>query len=86
MPFSACQPLKFTGSVGLDSGSPAASAKAAVTPAAGSAEQPAQLRFSSTAADITAQVSLTVAAWPLDMGAKYVGQFLLPALAGQLDA
>ncbi|MEO6321420.1 MAG: DUF748 domain-containing protein [Polaromonas sp.] len=31
-------------------------------------------------------MSATVAAWPLDMAAKYVGQFLLPALNGQLDA
>lgn len=28
----------------------------------------------------------TLAAWPLDMAARYIGQFLLPALNGQLDA
>ncbi|MDP3797143.1 MAG: DUF748 domain-containing protein [Polaromonas sp.] len=47
---------------------------------------PALLTFSGTATDQAAQVTATVAAWPLNMAARYVGQFLLPALNGQLDA
>jgi hypothetical protein len=47
---------------------------------------PARLSFNGTATDQAAQLTASVAAWPLDMAAKYVGQFLLPALGGQLDA
>lgn len=50
------------------------------------AATPALLTFSGTATDQAAQVTSTVAAWPLNMAAKYVGEFLLPALNGQLDA
>ncbi len=46
----------------------------------------ARLAVSGTATDQAAQVSVTVADWPLAMADKYVGQFLLPALKGQLDA
>ena len=91
-PFSADAPLQFEGAVGLaQSVAPtlpagrtvAAAARPApvATPAA-----PALLRFSGSASDQAARLTASVAAWPLDMAAKYVGQFLLPALNGQLDA
>ncbi len=70
IPFASQAPLAFSGSVAL----------------AGSATVPATIQFSGTATDKAARVSSTVAAWPLTMAAKYVGQFLLPALGGQLDA
>lgn len=71
MPFTASAPLQFNGTLGLDPS--AASSSALVT-------------FKGSATDQAAQLTATVAAWPLDMAAKYVGQFLLPALNGQLDA
>ena len=74
VPFAADAPLAFSGSVAL---APAPSLRATT---------PATLSFSGTATDQAASVSTTVAAWPLQMAAKYVGQFLLPALGGQLDA
>ncbi len=74
MPFAHDAPLSFSGSMAL-----------AATPAT-SVTTPATLNFSGTATDQAANVSTTVAAWPLNMAAKYVGQFLLPALGGQLDA
>jgi hypothetical protein len=91
-PFSADAPLQFEGAVGLalpvTPASPAGRRAAAAarpapvsTPAA-----PALLRFSGNASDQAARLTASVAAWPLDMAAKYVGQFLLPALHGQLDA
>ena len=46
----------------------------------------ARFSFSGTATDQAAQLTTTIAAWPLKMASKYVGQFLLPALGGQLDA
>ena len=46
----------------------------------------ARLALSGTATDQAAQVWVTVADWPLAMADKYIGQFLLPALKGQLDA
>ena len=70
IPFAADAPLAFSGSMAL----------------AASATTPATINFSGTATDQAASVSTTVAAWPLTMAAKYVGQFLLPALGGQLDA
>ncbi|MEO8388352.1 DUF748 domain-containing protein, partial [Polaromonas sp.] len=95
MPFVASAPLQFNGSIGLEP-PPAASAPQPaktgtklpakpVAPAAPAAT-PALLTFSGTATDQAAQATATVAAWPLGMAAKYVGQFLLPALNGQLDA
>lgn len=96
MPFAASAPLKFDGSVGLEPPAAApAPAKAAATkqakpaaPAAApvAAAAPALLTFNGTATDQAAQVTANVAAWPLGMAAKYIGQFLLPALNGQLDA
>ena len=83
VPFAAGAPLRFDGSLGLDTGSGQIS-KAGTAPAAATTK-PA-LTFNGTASDAAAEVSLTVAAWPLNMAAKYVGQFLLPALGGQLDA
>ena len=91
-PFSADAPLQFEGAVGLAGpmapASPAGRRAAAAarpapvsTPAA-----PALLRFSGNASDQAARLTASVAAWPLDMAARYVGQFLLPALHGQLDA
>jgi hypothetical protein len=95
-PFAASAPLKFDGSVGLEPPpAPPASAKpAAKKPAKPVAQAaapaapatPALLTFNGTATDQAAQVTANVAAWPLGMAAKYVGQFLLPALNGQLDA
>jgi hypothetical protein len=95
MPFAANAPLKFDGSLGLE---PPAAAPVSAKPAAKNAEPatqaaapeaaatPALLTFNGTATDQAAQVNANVAAWPLGMAAKYVGQFLLPALNGQLDA
>ncbi len=95
-PFAASAPLKFDGSVGLEpppappaatkpaakkSAKPVAQAAAPAAPAT-----PALLTFNGTATDQAAQVTANVAAWPLSMAAKYMGQFLLPALNGQLDA
>ncbi len=48
--------------------------------------QPATMTFSGTATDQAAQVAAKAEGWPLRMASKYVGQFLLPALGGQLDA
>ena len=42
--------------------------------------------FKGSATDRSADATATVGAWPLGMAAKYVGQFLLPALSGRLDA
>lgn len=96
MPFVASAPLKFDGSVGLEppAAAPAPAKPAAKKPAKPVAQAaasatpapPALLTFNGTATDQAAQVTANVAAWPLGMAAKYVGQFLLPALNGQLDA
>ncbi|MDW5443216.1 DUF748 domain-containing protein [Polaromonas sp. SM01] len=97
MPFTAASPLQFKGSLGLDpvatvtSTAPAVQGKAkantkVVAAAPPALATPAQLSFSGTATDQVAQVAVNTSAWPLDMAAKYVGQFLLPALNGQLDA
>jgi hypothetical protein len=100
MPFMASAPLQFNGSLGLEPppvAAPPAPAKTgaklpAKTPAlstsstAQAVATPALLTFSGTATDQAAQATAIVAAWPLGMAAKYVGQFLLPALNGQLDA
>lgn len=95
IPFAASAPLKFDGSVGLEPPAVPVPAKAvakkpakpaAQTTAPEAAATPALLTFSGTATDQAAQVTANVAAWPLGMAAKYVGQFLLPALNGQLDA
>lgn len=100
MPFAANAPLRFNGSLGLEPAAiapaPAPAKTGAKQPAKTSASSaastaqaiatPALLTFSGTATDQAAQATATVAAWPLGMAAKYVGQFLLPALNGQLDA
>ncbi|MES2362312.1 MAG: DUF748 domain-containing protein [Pseudomonadota bacterium] len=88
LPFAASAPLRFSGSLGLDAPAPAAAptgkkGQARPEPVA---PTPARLDFGGTATDQAAQVTATLAAWPLNMGAKYIGQFLLPALGGQLDA
>ncbi len=85
-PFAAGSPLQFSGSLGLDATAPApVSARQPpakpLTPA-----MPAKFAFSGTATDQSAQLTATLAAWPLNMAAKYIGQFLLPALGGQIDA
>lgn len=88
LPFTASAPLQFKGSLGLDA------APAVVSPvpvrAQTAAAEPAGsltlLSFQGTATDQVAKARVTVAAWPLAMAAKYVGQFLLPELNGQLDA
>lgn len=74
MPFAAGAPLQFKGALGLDA------------PPAAAPGHPAQLSFSGSATDQAVQLKADVAAWPLAMAAKYVGQFLLPALNGRLDA
>jgi hypothetical protein len=93
MPFSASAPMQFDGSVGFEPPAipalvPAkAGARTGVGPAAARAPlTPALLTFQGTATDQAAQLTAKVSAWPLGMAAKYVGQFLLPALSGQLDA
>ena len=89
VPFAANAPLRFNGTLGLDAPTvPAKSVpakkRAAVRPDA--PLTPASLVFNGTATDQAAQVTATVAAWPMNMAVKYGGQFLLPALGGQLDA
>jgi hypothetical protein len=64
----------------------AASPALAQAPAPARVAAPARVNFKGSATDQAAQLTASVAAWPLDMAAKYVGQFLLPALGGQLDA
>lgn len=91
-PFSPDAPLQFEGAVGL--AQPVAPALPAGRGPTGKARPapapipaaPALLRFSGSASDQAARLTASVAAWPLAMAAKYVGQFLLPALNGQLDA
>lgn len=85
VPFAASAPLQFNGSLGLDqpAPSPPVQAKTAVPEHTAA---PALLTFSGSATDQAAQVTATVVAWPLNMAANYVGQFLQPALNGQLDA
>lgn len=83
-PFAAAAPLKFDGSLGLDVPEVPVSKSRKTVPAAPAT--PAVLNFSGSATDRAAQITAKVAAWPLTMAAKYVGQFLLPALHGQLDA
>lgn len=94
-PFAAAAPLQFKGSIALDAAAVAATAPQAAArkkaaqarlAAPAPAATPALLSFSGSATDQAAQVKATLAAWPLNMAAKYVGQFLLPALNGQLDA
>ncbi|MBA3595581.1 MAG: DUF748 domain-containing protein [Polaromonas sp.] len=94
-PFSASAPLQFKGAIALDAAAVAAAAppaaarrkavQAGIAAPAPSAT-PALLSFGGSATDTAADVKATLAAWPLDMAAKYIGQFLLPALNGQLDA
>ncbi|MES2686403.1 MAG: DUF748 domain-containing protein [Pseudomonadota bacterium] len=95
LPFAASAPLQFKGSIALDAAAvaatapPAAARKKAVQAglaAPAPAATPALLSFSGSATDQAAQVQAILAAWPLNMAAKYIGQFLLPALNGQLDA
>lgn len=94
-PFAAAAPLQFKGSIGLDAAAVAATAPQAAArkkavqaglAAPASAATPALLSFSGSATDAAADIQATLAAWPLNMAAKYIGQFLLPALNGQLDA
>ncbi|MEO8022850.1 DUF748 domain-containing protein [Polaromonas sp.] len=83
-PFAADAPLKFDGSLGLEVPAVPVSRNRKTVPAAPATL--ALLSFSGSATDRAAQATANVAAWPLNMAAKYVGQFLLPALNGQLDA
>ncbi|WP_436153966.1 DUF748 domain-containing protein [Polaromonas sp. LjRoot131] len=87
MPFSAGAPLQFDGSVGLEPPAAPVPSKAGARPAAPQPPAaPTLLSFKGSATDQAAELTAQVAAWPLGMAAKYVGQFLLPALNGQLDA
>ena len=45
-----------------------------------------RLSFTGTATDQTAKATADLADWPLRLASNYIGQFLLPALGGQLDA
>lgn len=66
---------------------PTAAANRSTAPVnAPAASADAQLTFSGSATDQAGQLTATVSAWPLNMATRYVGQFLLPALNGQLDA
>ena len=94
-PFVAAAPLQFKGAIALDTAAAAGTAPQAATRqkavqagrvAPAPTATPALLSFSGSATDQAAQVKATLAAWPLNMAAKYIGQFLLPALNGQLDA
>ena len=95
MPFSPQAPLQFKGATTLDTAAAAgatprqaaarkntAQARPAVPAPAAAA---ARLSFSGSGTDQAAQINATLADWPLNMAAKYIGQFLLPALNGQLD-
>ena len=65
----------------------APAAQAAAAPiAAPQATNAGQLNFSGAATDQAATVTADLAGWPLSLASRYVGQFLLPALGGQLDA
>ena len=89
IPFNAGAPLRFNGSLGLD---PLAADALALGKAVAKAAPPERLSapalvtFKGSATDQAAEGTAVVAAWPLSMAAKYIGQFLLPALTGQLDA
>ncbi len=85
-PFAAGSPLQFNGSLGLDALTPATASGKQLPAKTVTPSTPARLAFSGTATDQSAQVTATLAAWPLNMAAKYIGQFLLPALGGQIDA
>ena len=80
VPFDASAPMRFKGSLALDA------ASLAPTNAAARTASSSQLHFTGTATDQAASVTADLASWPLSLASKYVGQFLLPALDGQLDA
>ena len=89
IPFTAGAPLQFNGSLGLDplvAGTPAQGKAVAKAAPVERLSPPALVTFKGSATDQAAQGTAVVAAWPLNMAAKYIGQFLLPALNGQLDA
>ena len=95
-PFADKAPFQFSGALGLDSPVPnepvqrktaaklAAKTPAAVAPA--NPQAPPLVTFKGSATDRSADATATVSAWPLGMAAGYIGQFLLPALHGRLDA
>ena len=99
-PFADNAPLQFSGSLGLAPSMPASlpvqvktAARSATKPPVAVAAVPpsspptaALVAFKGSATDTAVNATATISAWPLDMAAKYVGQFLLPALSGRLDA
>ncbi|MDB5845798.1 MAG: hypothetical protein JWP79_3108, partial [Polaromonas sp.] len=98
-PFADNAPFQFSGSLGLDPSMPtppeagkSAVKTAATTPVSVAAAAPAsppaspRVMFKGSATDRSADATATVGGWPLGMAASYVGQFLLPALSGRLDA
>ena len=91
-PFADSTPFQFNGSIGLDPSmliSPVQGKTTAKSPAAVAAANPsppARVTFKGAATDTAADATATVSGWPLGMAAKYVGQFLLPALNGQVNA
>ena len=91
-PFADNAPFQFGGSLGLAPSipnQPAAGKTAAKSPVAVAPASPPGaplVTFRGSATDTAADATATVSAWPLGMAAQYVGQFLLPALSGRLDA
>ena len=88
---TATAPVKPTASPDTTRRSKARPAAPAVTAAAAPIATPqaasaAQLSFSGIATDQATTVTANLAGWPLSLASRYVGQFLLPALGGQLDA
>ena len=100
-PFAADAPLRFSGALGLGAmASDASASTPKPTPRQAKPKKPAavarampaaavsaaRLSFKGTATDQTADVTARMADWPLGMAHGYAGQFLRPALSGQLDA
>ena len=85
VPFVASAPMRFKGSLALDAAAQAPANAAARTPRTGQLDS-SQLNFTGTATGQAAAVTADLRSWPLSLASGYVGQFLLPALDGQLDA
>ncbi|HXE22327.1 MAG TPA: DUF748 domain-containing protein, partial [Rhodoferax sp.] len=77
LPFA--QPLQFSGSALLASGTPDTAAK-------GAAAQAASLTFGGSATDRSASVAANVTTLPLGLAAPYLAAYLEPGLSGELSA
>ncbi len=90
VPFVASAPVRFKGSLALDAAAQAPANAVARAPRnlQPNSSQPdsSRLNFSGSATDQAASVMADLASWPLSLASNYVGQFLLPALEGQVDA